>query len=283
MGSDKINSTASSGIEPARLEPTGYVNFGLTGQQWQVLRDKFLLIPAFERDKQFSAPLTQLLDPGFCNAFLDELAVPLGAPNAKITASLLSKRLAFLFTAGPLVAMTLFNQALDLSVENVILEFRHDQMWQSRLPLLRLQTGPFNIVQQPQDRDAWRERMLHRLFAGNLSIVWDALRASSGVSSNVLWENLAVRIFSLYERRMHTLATTDIERARIEDDFDYIVRRAPGEIFGLSRNPLTRFHLPFTPQAGKPVRFRRTCCFYFRATRPPEYCTVCPLLRSKEK
>lgn len=265
------------------MEPTGCVNFGLTGQQWQVLRDKFLLIPAFERDKQFSAPLTQLLDPGFCNTFLDELAVPLGAANTKITASLLSKRLAFLFTAGPLVAMTLFNQALDLSVENVILEFRHDQMWQSRLPLLRLQTKPFNIEQQAQDRDAWRERMLHRLFAGNLSIVWDALRASSGVSSNVLWENLAVRIFSLYERRMHILATTGIERARIEDDFDYIVRRAPGEIFGLSRNPLTRFHLPFTSQAGKPVRFRRTCCFYFRATQPPEYCAVCPLLRSKEK
>lgn len=283
MGSNKLNRTASSGKEPACLESTGCVNTGLTGRQWQVLRDKFLLIPAFECDRQFSAPLTQLLDPGFCNTFLDELAVPLGAPNAKITASLLSKRLAFLFTAGPLVAMTLFNQALDLSVENVILEFRHDQMWQSRLPLLRLQTEPFNFEHEPEHHETWRERMLHRLFAGNLSIVWDALRASSGVSSNVLWENLAVRIFSLYERRMQTLATADIERARIEDDFDYIVRRAPGKIFGLSRNPLTRFHLPYTSQTGGPVRFRRTCCFYFRATMPAEYCTVCPLLRPKEK
>ncbi len=281
MGSDNLNDTASSGKEPARLEPTGCVNIGLTGQQWKMLRDKFLLLSAVERDRHFSAPLTQLLNPEFCNAFLDELAVPLGAPNAKITASLLSKRLAFLFTAGPLVAMTLFNQGLDLSVENVILEFRHDQVWQSRLPLLRLQTEPFNIEQQAEDREAWRERILHRLFAGNLSIVWDALRASSGVSSNVLWENLAVRIFSLYERRMQTLATTDIERARIKDDFDYIIRRAPSEVFGLSRNPLTRFHLPFVSQAGKRVRFRRTCCFYFRATVPAEYCTVCPLLCPK--
>ncbi len=283
MANDDCEHAGSSRRAATSLLSNRCVVSGLTRQQWQILRDQCRLIPASERDMHFSVPLTQLLDPRFCDAFLDELSGPLGAPNPKITASLLCKRLAFLFTAAPLVSMTLFNHALDLSVGNVILEFRHDRMWQSRLPLLQLQTDRLNTEQRGVDRDAWRERILRQLFAGNLSKVWDALKTSSGVSSAILWENLAVRIFSLYERRMQSLATTDAEGVHIEDDFDYIIRRAPGEIFGLSRNPLTRFHLPLTAHAGKRVRFRRTCCFYFRATLPPEYCSVCPLLRSKEK
>ncbi|MFE4127156.1 (2Fe-2S)-binding protein [Kosakonia sp. YIM B13588] len=29
------------------------------------------------------------------------------------------------------------------------------------------------------------------------------------------------------------------------------------------------------------VRFRRTCCFYYKASTPVEYCHNCPLCREK--
>ncbi|WP_226376161.1 (2Fe-2S)-binding protein [Pectobacterium quasiaquaticum] len=31
------------------------------------------------------------------------------------------------------------------------------------------------------------------------------------------------------------------------------------------------------------VRFRRTCCFYYKASQPQEYCQNCPLLRPAKK
>ncbi|WP_337022178.1 (2Fe-2S)-binding protein [Pantoea anthophila] len=45
---------------------------------------------------------------------------------------------------------------------------------------------------------------------------------------------------------------------------------------------MKRFRRPLQQNAaGQSVRFRRTCCFYYKATDPAEYCLNCPLCRQK--
>ncbi len=61
------------------------------------------------------------------------------------------------------------------------------------------------------------------------------------------------------------------EHLRIEDDFAYLVHKAPGALFGEIQNPF----VPFYTEAPA-VRMRKTCCFYFQVSTSGEYCTVCP-------
>ena len=52
----------------------------------------------------------------------------------------------------------------------------------------------------------------------------------------------------------------------------------------LTYNPLKHFRPPpvVLEAEGKSIRFRRTCCFYYDASNPVEYCSTCPLLRPKK-
>ena len=72
-------------------------------------------------------------------------------------------------------------------------------------------------------------------------------------------------------------------RQRAEADFHWLMHEADPALFGLSYNPLAHFRRdPTLLPDGKSIRFRRTCCFYYQASNPVEYCAACPLLRPKK-
>lgn len=251
-------------------------------QEWAMLSGALGLAVADGRGRDDACDARALLNPQHCRALLARLMPALNAPSLKITASLLSKRIAFLTTASSLYAMSMYNKGLDMSLPNCMLEYGHaGQRWTSGMPLydLSISAAPDGAM-----REAWRTRQLQQLFAGHLTPLWRSFSAVTGISPRILWENTAVRIFSLYERRM---LVADGESAalsqRIQQDFDYLVHQAPGAVFGGDDNPLTAFFRAKTwvPTLAKAVRFRRTCCFYYKASQPREYCAACPLLRPK--
>jgi len=306
--------------------------------QWQVLSQSLQLARAADRDVDFAVDTTDLLDVDRCRSILDAVGPAIGSPSRVVTASLLAKRIAFLATGPSLYAMSAFNLGLNLARENCITEYAHrDGLWQSRMVLKDL------AVDRPEDgrRGEWRERVMQRVFAEHLTPLWGTLHEACGIAPRILWENTAVRVFSLYERR---LAKLDSEPARRQarDDFDYLMHRAPGRVFGLAAHPLIRFFSPVgsrhvastasmprgarpkaaqpkaaqpkaaipnatIPEAARPraaipeaavsknatceiairetalpetaIRFRKTCCLYFKATQPAAYCSTCPLIR----
>lgn len=123
-------------------------------------------------------------------------------------------------------------------------------------------------------------RMVVRgLFAGLLAPLWEAFNQVTGVSRRILWENTAVRVYSLYEKRMDDIDDPVVQQ-RLKADFHWLLHEADPTLFGLHYNPLQHFRRPLTPlDSGKAIRFRRTCCFYYLASDPVEYCGACPLLR----
>lgn len=248
----------------------------LTLEPWQQeeLASQCQLVTADQCDSGFALPAAQLLHPETCRDLLDRLTPVLGAPNRYVTASLLGKRIAFLTTGCALYALSALDRGLDLSIHNCVLEYRHqDGLWQSRMPLANLTvTAP-----GPTSRSHWRDQVLHDLFVNHLTPLWQSLRTVTRVPLPVLWENTAVRVYSLYERRLAQQSCPERQR-RITADFHYLVHEAPPALFGLASNPLQRY---FQPRQNRPattsVRTRQTCCYYYRATRPAKYCSTCPL------
>lgn len=246
-------------------------------EEWACLNARFNLIAAADYPFSSAVPVPTLLETASCQCMLQQLAPRLGAPSLGITASLLSKRVAFLTTAAAFYPLSVYNKGLNMALTNCLLDTRHDgALWQSHMVMydLSLSTPPSD-----GERAVWRDALLRSVFAQHLTPLWHVLSAASGISSRILWENTAVRLFSLFEHRMQ--APDAVAEARVKQDFHYVVHEAPGALFGLDANPLTGYFRPLTwvPVNGEWIRFRRTCCFYYKASQPQEFCQACPLLR----
>ncbi|MBI6704929.1 MULTISPECIES: IucA/IucC family C-terminal-domain containing protein [Pseudomonas] len=246
--------------------------------EWALLCGPLQLRTAEARDSR-SLPAQDLLDEAVCSDLLDALGPVIGSPTRAITASLLAKRFSFLGTGACLYSMSVFDKGLTLSLDNSVIEYAHDDgLWTSSMPLLNV--APFGYA--TGDRDIWRESIVRTLFAGLLKPLWETFNRVSGISRRILWENTAVRVYSLYEKRMAKVDDPVI-RARYEADFDWLLNHADPSLFGLDYNPLKHFRRPPTTlPSGQSIRFRRTCCFYYDASNPVEYCSTCPLLRPKK-
>ncbi|WP_020407126.1 IucA/IucC family C-terminal-domain containing protein [Hahella ganghwensis] len=249
-------------------------------EQWETLTTRFRLVSADQRDHRNSLPTLSMLNPQTCETLLDKLTPVIHSPSRRITASLLSKRIAFLYTAASLYAMSMYDLGLDMSPENSFIEYGYDnRLWQSSMPLTNLTAS----VPEPNQRHAWRQHVIRQLFAGNLAPLWQILTEVARVPSKILWENTAVRVYSLYERRMLAQGSNEQE-SKAEEDFHYLIYEAPAELFGTTENPLQQFFWPkqCAFPSGSPVRFRKTCCYYYRASDPKEFCSTCPLTRPKQ-
>lgn len=246
----------------------------LDDRQQDELEKNCLLIDAIKSDPVFSLPGRELLQPDTCREVLDRLTPVLGSPNRHVTASLLAKRLAFLTTGSALYAMSVMDLGLDLSLDNCVIEFRHDgELWRSRMPLKHTEaTRP-----RPNGRTEWRRQVVQNLFADGLTPLWQALNRTARTPLAVLWENTAVRVYSLYEKRL-TSEHYEGRQHRFSEDFHYLVNEAPAELFGTQSNPLQQYFRPRQPHCCTDgTRIRKTCCYYYRATEPKKYCTTCPI------
>jgi len=247
--------------------------------QWAVLADSLSLARADQPTPRHALDTRQLLEVDRCRSILDELGPVIGSPSRAVTASLLGKRIAFLVVSPSLYAMSMFDEGLDLRLDNCVTDYTHREgAWRSRLILKSLATERSGI----EGRDTWRARIVEGIFAGHLSALWGTLQAASGIAPRILWENTAVRVYSLYERRIARLDSSS-QRDQAMADFRYLTQDALPGVFGQTENPLARYffeprRIGLAGQSTKAIRVRKTCCLYFMATKPAEYCSTCPLL-----
>jgi ferric iron reductase protein FhuF len=249
-----------------------------TASEWAVLSGGLRLKDSDERDPVHSLVARDLLQEGVCEQLLDLLGPVIGSSTRAITASLLGKRLSFLATGACLYAMSVYDKGLLLTLDNTVIEYGHDGgLWTSSMPLHHGQPLTYGA----NEREAWRDALVQGLFAGLLKPLWQTFNRVTGVSRRILWENTAVRVYSLYEKRMAKIDDLSV-RQRCEADFNWLLTHAEPALFGLDYNPLSHFRRPPTllDDGQRSIRFRRTCCFYYLATEPAEYCSACPLLRT---
>lgn len=246
----------------------------LTDEERAYLHTAFRLRSLAQADAR-SVRGEMMRDEQVCRDVLERVMPLTGAPDLAIAASLLSKRIAFLASGSVLYAMSVFDKGLLISLSRSRLEYAHDQgLWTSSLPVEVVATD-----YAAGARDAWREAVTGALFREFFSPLWQSLSQVSGVPEHILWENTAVRIYSLYQGRMEGL--DEEQEKRQQADFAWLLEDAAPALFGLPWNPLKRFRRPLQKSAtGKMVRFRRTCCFYYKAVQPVEYCHNCPLCKA---
>ena len=221
--------------------------------------------------RQWSLDSQGLLDRSNCRIFLRRYQQCLRAPSLKVTASLLAKRYAALLLAPTLSALSLQQRKLDGSVGNCrVLLRKQAAQWQLHLALKN------GRASQPGGcRAQWRGQLLAQLFAGHLTPLWRLLAEISGVSTDILWENTAVRVFSLYEKKMPPAADR-ASQGWLQQDFGFLLSNEAAPLFACDRNPLQRFYQRVAGGGPQRLRVRHTCCYFFVVSPTRTLCSVCP-------
>ncbi|WP_409295220.1 IucA/IucC family C-terminal-domain containing protein [Peribacillus sp. SCS-26] len=221
----------------------------------------------FSSDLSFSSG--ELLDLEARKRIIAAAAARMGAPNKMAASSILMKRLGFIPVLG-LYAFYKWGKVLDLSIENVMVET--DDRESGWLPRFRLKTWRF-VEWKGKGRAEMRQKNAERIFTGFLSPIMASLSQETSLSKHIMWENIAVYIFWLYESLLNSESDPALA-GTLREDMEFICREAEGRIFGPCRsNPLTRY---FHEKTGG-IRYRSTCCLaYMLGGTGGKRCKTCP-------
>lgn len=221
--------------------------------------------------------LSELHEEAACREYICWFQEYIDAPDMKVAASMLAKRIGYLWTAPLVTAMTYHHQHVSFQLDNSFLYH----------PKLSANVGgtrfPFLAVNGLQaealtgDREVWRKKAAQEMFAVQLTPLLKTLAAIAPLSMSILWENIMVRIGQLYTPKADDAGQ---ENKHIQADFSYLTQGAPGQVFGVRKNPLTRFtdcmsHVPVAKSE------RITCCFYYQMSG--EYCRKCPKIDNENE
>jgi ferric iron reductase protein FhuF len=224
-------------------------------------------------DSPLSVRLDQLLREDRLTAYLEMLKERIHAPNKAVAASMFMKRYSFLLALS-LYAMSVWNKRIHFDFKNIWMESKDEtEVW---MPTFRFET--LEYTKADNDRQSWRKQVIVDLFANHTYSLVEMLADVSKLSKWILWENIAIYIFWLYESLMEDEKFAAI-RDRLLADFYFIVQEAEGSLFGaFHKNPLSRFwkEKMFSTELQKEIRVRTTCCLYYQTTKDGAHCQTCP-------
>ncbi|MEK4496444.1 siderophore-iron reductase FhuF [Ureibacillus sp. FSL W8-0352] len=217
----------------------------------------------------------QLMDEIYLKEFISKIAEMIGAPSEKVAASIFMKRFAFVAVIS-LFAMSVWNKKLN--VELNMIEMEWPEKGENWIPTINLNDLNFEELNQNcQSRSLWRQGIIEDLFLKNISPLIDKFEKTIGISQTILWENIAVYVFWLYEMELKE------NHQQAIDDFHYIIFEADGSLFGYhhKENPLRKYYGKKTfIDNGAELRIRKTCCYNYLLDSMKR-CKTCPCISRK--
>jgi ferric iron reductase protein FhuF len=208
--------------------------------------------------------VANLMDKSFALEFMRNLAYSIDSPSEKAAASIFIKRYAFIAVIS-LFAMTTANKKLDISLCNI--EMEEAERGKDWLPMISLK-NPSIEQWNGEDREEWRKGVYRDLFANNIYPLVEHFEKIFKVSKLILWENIAVYLFWLYETELK-----ENKNPNVLNDFRFLTTEAEGNLFGnYHLNPIQKYYSE--KNSPDEIRLRKTCCFTYQLGS--KRCKTCP-------
>lgn len=144
----------------------------------------------------------------------------------------------------------------------------------------------WNVENAPTDaegRISWRNAVFTHFYRHTAVPLLQMMSASSGLKLGEIWGQLPSK-FNYY---MEMLAAGNNNKEfliRLTEDYDYLRKRLPAEVFQLPRNPfdveIRRIESLADPE--QTVHMRNRCCLYYR-TEGGSICYTCPRLKEEQR
>jgi ferric iron reductase protein FhuF len=201
--------------------------------------------------------------------FNDELQEKLNTDKQHVLGSMLVKRYAFLAVLV-LNSMSLFDKGMNSSIDNISIQTdQKDPLWLPSFYFVNKE-----VTTPGTNRADWRTTVVQTLFKENIGKIISAVSLQTKIAKVILWENIAIYIFWMYETVLQDTSLPSEVAAKVQEDFHYVVMEAPPQLFGTkARNPLIKFYRP----KQNDVRMRTTCCLFYLTSKNDDRCQTCPI------
>ncbi|MBO8156708.1 MAG: hypothetical protein H0Z32_09625 [Bacillaceae bacterium] len=214
---------------------------------------------------------TQFIDHGEMEKLLFELKQLLHSDSLVATASAFAKKYAYFIVTAGLVPISVFHKFPEFNFENVELIRSSDSpKWD---PKIKFANNEVTLPGEFDSREKWLKSSYTRLFKDHVKELFEVIHDLSRLSMKVMWENLAHHTFWFYERFAKNILD-DEQLKTVKEDFQYLIHKADGEMFGEEENPLSYFADLNRLPNGAPIR--KYCCLTYLLNEESNNCKVCP-------
>ncbi len=237
----------------------------LSREQWNIL-NKYRIT---EKYPQEGEDATCFLNEKEMKDFLEERLRVIGTSNLKVAASLFMKRYAFVAAMG-LLSMTYWNRRLNLSPYNLMIsDGENNGLW---LPNFFLKDPTIYTFTSEEEKREY----IKFIFRNHLNRVVQIIKKTTNISALILWENIAVYIFWIYEN--DTYIQNEGNKQTRDKDFHLLLQETNRHLFGgYHNNPLSRFYRHNIEDFPDKIRVRKTCCLSYMLENGERYrCKTCP-------
>lgn len=175
--------------------------------------------------------------------------------------------------------ISLGDVSLDFSLSNLELGMRKTKGYTAIFFKLRESAG---IPWPELERETLRADTMGKFYEESLRPVIEILARVSGLPTAQIWGQLPLGV-EYYLNLISAKLEQDTDRARLQEDHEYLIRNLQPSVFGLSRNPFDYKKKwvddPYTP--GQQTPMKPTCCLAYRTDHG--YCYSCPKLTRQER
>lgn len=205
------------------------------------------------RDSQAGIPLVSLLDKELLLSLIRRYGQHFDTASLPVAGSLFVKRYAVLTAACALDYYGLQQQTTD---------------WWSTA---HFDASTFTLLVDEQAGPALEGCWKEKIFAQHLTPMLEIIAQECKIAEKILWENVAVRLNSVFRSDEHTCSAEQLEQ-QYQD-----LTSASCLWLGRANNQLQPY-LHRVAQDGEPPK-RQTCCRYYQVSTSESlpYCIVCPL------
>lgn len=240
----------------------------LTEEQWETL-GRYRFHPSTAANQGVDA--STFCDVDEMRNYLSRLRSMIGTDDLKVAASIFMKRYAFVAAMG-LVAMTYWNKKVNVTPENLILvDEDKNGLWMPHFHLKDASVSEFLSLEE-------KNVFIQSLFREHLDRVIQSLKKTTKLSNLILWENVAVYVFWIFEN--DDFLQNEGWKSRRDDQFRALLSNENRQWFGrYHQNPLARYYSRKVnvDDGEEKVRVRKTCCFSYRMENGEQYrCKTCP-------
>ncbi len=211
----------------------------------------------------------ELLDEASMTKYLEKNGPVIGSQDLKVNGSIFTKRYAFLAVLG-LYCMSFLNKKIDVSPSNVrLVENIENSLW---LPHFQLQDFTLVDIQSDQDKQEYIDQLFHHIH----DMIQSVNRATK-LSDLIMWENIAVYIYWLYENE--AMVEEAHSKESVQHDFKLLLAEENHAFYSYHHNPLARYYTDKVQVIGREeeIRVRKTCCFSYKLENKEKVrCKTCP-------
>jgi hypothetical protein len=232
-------------------------------------------------NKEFSVKLSELQRKTRLIEFIDFYGPKIKALSNDVVATYFCS--AFGWVLSGIQYLMSQDQSMDMALSNIELQLVYNPQYDYYEAHFKLLDSS-SYSRTSSSREDWRKEQLSIVYGDSITPLLEVLSNETGVKIRELWGQLAIGLYSGYDKNL-SISQNEEQKRTIELDFTYLTKELEPAFFNATKNPFD-INIPLVENPyvkDQLIRLKPTCCLYYLTEGADTKCYTCPRMSEKER